>query len=136
VEVARDLQPLGVLVEHGVDDVHEGLVGREEAVASGQQVAFEPALEGVLGEHLHHAAVDPELGPVGVVGQGLGHPALLGDGVGGVELVRGGLVGTEQAEVAGIGGQRVAQQGAERPRVLRQGLPGRHGGDAVGTEVG
>ena len=50
-------QPLGVLVEHGVDDVDEGLVGGEEAVAAGEHVAFEPAFEGVLAEHLHDAAV-------------------------------------------------------------------------------
>ena len=50
-----DVQPLGVLVEHRVDDVDEGLVGGEEAVAAGEQVAFQPAFQRVLGEHLHHA---------------------------------------------------------------------------------
>ena len=47
-QLAADRQPLGVLVEHRVDDVDEGFVGREEAVAAGEQVAFEPALERVL----------------------------------------------------------------------------------------
>jgi hypothetical protein len=32
------------LVEHRVDDVDEGLVAVEEAVAAGQQIALEPAL--------------------------------------------------------------------------------------------
>ena len=51
------LQPLGVLVEHRVDDVDEGLVAREEAVPSGEQIALEPALAGVLAQDLHHPAV-------------------------------------------------------------------------------
>jgi hypothetical protein len=63
----RDLQPLGVLVEHRVDDVDERLVAVEEAVAAGQQVALEPALALVLAEHLHHAAVGREVVVVGQV---------------------------------------------------------------------
>src|SRR6266436_1340619 len=51
------LQPLGVLVEHRIDDVNERLVAAEEAVAAGQQVSLEPALALVLAEHLHHAPV-------------------------------------------------------------------------------
>ena len=35
-DAARRLQPLGVLVEHGVDDVDEGLVAVEEAMPTGQ----------------------------------------------------------------------------------------------------
>ena len=73
------LQPLGVLVEHRVDDVDEGLVGREEAVPAGQQVAFEPALERVLAEHLHDAAVGRQIAAVGVLGEILAEPGLLGD---------------------------------------------------------
>jgi len=41
------LEPLGVLVEHGVDDVHEGLVAGEEAMTAGEDVAFEPASESI-----------------------------------------------------------------------------------------
>jgi hypothetical protein len=43
-DVPRHLEPLRVLVEHRVDDVDEGLVAVEEAVAAGQQIALEPAL--------------------------------------------------------------------------------------------
>nr|AOO94531.1 hypothetical protein [Rhizobium leguminosarum bv. trifolii] len=43
-EFPRHLQPFGVLVEHGIDDVDEGLVAGEQAVAASQQVAFQPAL--------------------------------------------------------------------------------------------
>ena len=56
-----DLQPLGVLVEHRVDDVDERLVAVEQAVAAGQQVALEPALAEVLGEDLHDAPVGREV---------------------------------------------------------------------------
>ena len=50
-----DLQPLGVLVEHRVDDVDERLVAVEQPVPPGEQVALEPALALMLAEHLHHA---------------------------------------------------------------------------------
>ena len=46
-----------MLVEHGIDDVDEGLVAGEEAVPAGQQIAFEPALALVLAQHLHHPPV-------------------------------------------------------------------------------
>ena len=55
-QVRGDLQPLGVLVEHRVDDVDEGLVAVEQPVPPGEQVAFEPALALVLAEDFHHAA--------------------------------------------------------------------------------
>ena len=74
----RFLQPLGVLVEHRVDDVDEGLVAREEAMPSGEHVAFEPAFERVLGEHLHDAAGGGEEAAVGVLRLDLLHPRLAG----------------------------------------------------------
>src|SRR5207248_1772198 len=55
------LQPLGVLVEHRVNDVDEGLVAVEQTVASGQQVALQPALAQVLAQDLHDAAVGREM---------------------------------------------------------------------------
>jgi hypothetical protein len=48
-QMTADFQPLGVLVEHGIDDMREGLVSREEPVSAGKQVALQPALQGVLG---------------------------------------------------------------------------------------
>ena len=42
-QLVAGLEPLGVLVEHRVDDVDESLVAGEEAVTAGEQVAFEPA---------------------------------------------------------------------------------------------
>ena len=56
-DVAAYLEPLGVLVEHRIDDVDEGFVAGEEAVPAGEQIAFEPALAHVLAEDFHDAAV-------------------------------------------------------------------------------
>src|SRR5678815_5962398 len=53
----RHFQPLGVLIEHGIDDVNERLVTGKEPVSAGEQVPFEPSLALVLAEHLHHATV-------------------------------------------------------------------------------
>ena len=50
-----------MLIEHRIDDVHEGLVAAEEAVAAGQQIAFEPALTLVLAQHFHGAPVVREM---------------------------------------------------------------------------
>ena len=55
--VLADVQPLGVLVEHRVDDVRERLVGVEEPVPAGEEVALEPSEQRVLRQHLHDAAV-------------------------------------------------------------------------------
>ena len=46
--VLADVQPLGVLVEHGIDDVRKRLVGVEEPVTPREQVALEPADQRVL----------------------------------------------------------------------------------------
>ena len=66
------LQPFGMLVEHRVDDVGEGLVAVEEAVSPGQQVALEPALALVLAEHFH----DPPGGREEFVGRQRGRVPL------------------------------------------------------------
>ena len=84
--VTRHLQPLGVLVEHRVDDVDERLVAGEEAVAAGEQVAFEPALALVLAQHFHDAAVGRD---VIVVGENLGGRAAVRHLEHGVPAVRG-----------------------------------------------
>ena len=55
--VVGHLQPLGVLVEHRIDDVNESLIARKEAVAAGQEIALEPTLALVLAEHLHDPPV-------------------------------------------------------------------------------
>ena len=116
--VLADVQPLRVLVDHRVDDVGEGLVGVEEAVPAREQVAFEPAEQGVLREHLHDAAVGRELAAVGVLRQHVGHPRLLGRLVDRLQAVGGGLVRPEHAEAGRVQLHHVAQELAEGLGVL------------------
>ena len=118
--VARRLQPLGVLVEHRVDDVDERLVAVEEAVAAGEEVALEPALALVLGQDLHDPAVRREV----LVGRlCLGVPGAFGDGEDIAKPVRRGFVRSEQAEVRGDSVDHVAQEAAEHARRLAERRP-------------
>ena len=119
-----------MLVEHRVDDVGEGLVGVEEAVPAGEQIAFEPADQRVLGEHLHHPPVARQLAAVGILRQQVGHPDLLAHLVDRLQAVGGGLVGAEHAEAGHVVAHHVAQELAERLGVLVQRLA-----PAVGTST-
>ena len=74
----------------------ERLVAAEQAVPAGQQVPLQPALAGVLGQHLHHPAGP---GQVLVDVAELAGPDLVGDLVDRVEPVGRGLVGAEDLEV-------------------------------------
>ena len=97
-DVVAHLEPLGVLVEHRVDDVDERLVAGEEAVPAGEQIALEPALALVLAEHLHDPAVRSE---VIVLRLRLRHPRAVGHLEHVLPAIRVALVGAEEAEVAG-----------------------------------
>ena len=114
----RDLEPLGVLVEHRVDDVDERLVAREEAVPTGEQVAFEPALAQVLAQNLHHAAVGCQMI---VAIDALRHPRAIRDLEQRVQPVRRRLVRPDDAKVAcvDIEPHHVAQQRTHHARCLR-----------------
>ena len=100
VEVAGDLQPLGMLGGHGVHDADKCLVAVEEAVASGEQIALQPALAHMLGQHtVHDAAVrSQEL----VIFHHIGVPAAVGLLKDLSQAVGHGLVGAEHPEVAGV----------------------------------
>ncbi len=60
-DVARSLQPLGMLVEHRINDMDERFVTVEESVTTCQKVAFKPALTEVLAQNLHHPAIWREM---------------------------------------------------------------------------
>ena len=102
-QAARNLQPFGVLVEHRIDDVDEGLVAGEQAVPPGEQISFEPALAEMLAQHLHHAAI---LGQVDVIGLDALHPDPLGHLEHRIEPVRRGFVRSHDAEISRLGIQR------------------------------
>ena len=112
--VLADVQPLGVLVDHGIDHVRERFVGVEQPVPSGEQIPLQPADQRVLGQHLHHAPVRRQFAAVGVFGQHVGHPRLLAGAIEGLQSVRRGLVGAEDAEVRRVVLHHVAQEFAER----------------------
>ncbi len=99
--VVGDLEPLGVLVEHRVDDVDERLVAVEQAVPTGEQVALQPTLALVLGQHLDHAAGAGEV-LVDLRSEELGVPLLVGRVEDGLQTIRRGLVGPEDTEVVGL----------------------------------
>src|SRR5262249_43936537 len=60
-DVTSHFQPLGMLIEHRVDDVNESLVAVEQAMAAGQQIALQPAFALVFAEHLHHTTRGGEM---------------------------------------------------------------------------
>ncbi len=96
-QLPRRLQPLDVLVDHRVDDVDERLVAGEQSVPAGEEVALQPALAGVFGEDLHHAAVPVQ---VLVDREEFGLPGLAAGVEDGLQPVGGGLVRADEPEVA------------------------------------
>ena len=97
--LAARLEPLGVLVEHRVDNVDKRLVAREQPVAPAERVAFQPALTQMFAEHFHHPAIWRE---VLISGQDLLFPGFAGGAVHRVQPVGSRLVRAEQAEGAHI----------------------------------
>ncbi len=94
---AADLQPFGVLVEHRIDDMDEGLVAGEKAVAARQQIAFEPALAQMFAQNLHDAPVRTQ---IDIDRLNIGHPCLARDVIDGFQPVRCRFIRPEQPEIA------------------------------------
>jgi hypothetical protein len=92
------LDPLGVLVDHRVDDVNERLVAVEKSMATGEDVAFEPTLHGVLRQHLHDSALRAEVSAIFILWQVSVHPDLLSSLVNLAELVALSLIRAHDAE--------------------------------------
>ncbi len=129
------LEPLGVLVEHRIDDVREGLVGVEEAVPAGQQVSLEPSLALVLTEDFHHAAI---LGEEFISLHLLRVPLSRRRFKDRVQPIRQGLVRPEDAEVALILilPDDIPQECPQHARVLRIDRAGRRHLDRILAAVG
>ena len=97
-QLARQLQPLGMLVDHRIDDRRERLVATEQAVPPGQQISLQPALAAMFRQNLHHSPVPGKvivirLDPLG--------PHSVGGGEYVAQPVRRRLVRPDQAEGAG-----------------------------------
>ena len=105
-------EPFGVLVGHRIDDVHKRFITAEQAVPTGQQVALQPALTQMLGEHLHHPAAR---GQMFVVGGLFCLPCLVGRIEDRGEPVGRRLVGAHQPEVVTVAADHVPQVGAQHP---------------------
>src|SRR4051794_17523876 len=60
-DVVADSQPLGMLVEHRIDNVDERFIAGEESMPTREQVSFQPPLTLMLAEHLHDATVRAEM---------------------------------------------------------------------------
>jgi hypothetical protein len=131
---ARYLQPFGVLVEHGIDDVDEGFIAGEEPVPAGEQVAFEPALAKMFAQDFHHPSV---LGEMDVVRFDPFDPDPLGRLEHRIEPVRGGLVRSHDAEISRLGVELddIAQEFSELARGLGLHVAGRADFDGVAAII-
>ncbi len=126
-ESIANRQPLGVLIEHRVDHMHEGLIGRNEPVTAGKQVSLQHALYGVLAEHLHHSSVGRQFPSVRIFRKGCGEPNLLARFIKRVQLVRGSFIRTENAKILRVSFHYVAKEAPQGRRIL--GLGAARSGD-------
>ena len=119
--LSAGLQPLGVLVEHCVDDVDERLVAGEHAVAAGEQVALQQPLTHVLAEHLDDPTVAVQLL---VELADLRLPVATGHGEDVLQAIAGQLVGGEGQIRVGIGPRHLGQPPAQHAGGLVLGRAG------------
>ena len=129
------LQPLGVLVEHGIHDVDERLVAVEEAMSSREQVALEPTLALVFAEHFHH----PPRGREKLVTRLVSSiPLAFGYLEKGLQAVRKRFVGAKDAEIPLLTIQvgDIAQEPSEHLGVANATYAWRRHVDRVVAEIG
>ena len=131
-DMPRHLEPLGVLVEHRVDDVDERLVATEEAVPPRQEIAFQPALTLMFTQHLHDAPLGRN---VVVSSEELGRRATTRHLEHRAPPVGRGLIGAEDTKVRRIELEHVADELALGPRGLRLDGTGLRHLDRVVAEV-
>ena len=88
-----------MLIEHGIDDVDEGFVAREEPVSAGQKIAFEPSLALVFAQHFHNPPIRRKMVIFGI---NLRHVATVGYFENVLPTIRVVFVGAEDSEVLAI----------------------------------
>src|SRR5271166_550350 len=111
-----------MLIKHGVDDVDEGFVRGEKAVATGKQVALEHALHRVLTEHFDNATVWSQFCCVTVLGEIFSNPELLRDLINRVKLVGRILVWREHSKAVHIQLHDIAQKTSQWRDILYFGI--------------
>ena len=116
--------------------MNEGFIRREEAVPSGEQIAFEHAFHRVLAEHFDDPPVGRQLAAIRVFRKVFGDPEFLADFVDVVQLVRRVFVRAKDAEAIHVQLHHIAQESSQRPRVLGFDLTGLVDLQAVLPEVG
>ncbi len=82
-------------------------------MTAGKHVAFEPAFESVLAEHLHDAAEDVEFAAVSVFRLEFGKPGFFRSVVDRGEPVGGGFVGSKNAEAGHVAAHHLGQKVGE-----------------------
>ena len=132
-DVAAGVEPLGVLVEHRVDEVDERLVAVEQPVPPGEQVALQPALAQVLRQHLGDAA---DLGDALVDRRRLAEELPVRGLEHRLQAVRRGLVRGHHPEVVRVHPDHVAQPRAEHRGGADRARAGLGDVDGVVREVG
>ena len=131
-EIDALLEPLGVLRDHGVNYLRERFVGRPNAVAAGEEIAFKPAFAEMFAEDFHDTAVGSEMI---VNGNCLLHGAAIGGVEDGVEAVGIGFIRAEEAEIYGILFDDVAEIFAEFARGFRDYFAGTGDFEGVACEI-
>src|ERR1700730_13434159 len=94
---SSDLQPLGVLIEHGIHDVDKGFIAVEQTMAPSEQVTFQPSLAEMFTEDFHYAPVGRKI----LISGFRPEPDFSRCFIESSEPIRGVLVRSEYAEVLG-----------------------------------
>ncbi len=99
------------------------LVAREQSVTTSEQIAFEPALAGVLAQYLHHPTVCRQML---ILRDGRLHPSPVGYLEQGAETIGGSLIRPEYTKVSlsHIALHHVAQELSHHARRLPRHAPG------------
>ena len=125
-----------MLIEHGIDHVHEGFICRKEAMTACEEVALEHPFHRALAEHLDYPPVGREFAAVRVFREVFGDPEFLADFIDVVQLVGCVLIGTEDTEAIHVRSHNISQEGSQRARVLSFDLSRFIDLQAVGAEIG
>src|SRR5256884_6263491 len=107
-----------MLVEHRVDDMDKGLVGRNKAMASCKQMPFEHAFRRMFPQHFDSPAVTSKFSAVRIFGKVLRNPEFLTDRINIIQFVGSVFVWSEDAKVLHVQFHDIPQEHSQRTRVF------------------